>query len=188
MGDWYVGEIRVFPYPNLGNNLPKGWHVCDGTLLPVNQYAALFSLIGSTYGGDGRTTFALPNLCGHVIVGVGLDVKNNITYRNGSFGGVETVALTIDQMPVHTHSVNASSAKGTELLPTNNFLAEPNTPKNPPAGLPAPAETYGSATNLVSLDPSNVTAAGGSVAHENRQPSIGLVYAIALLGLYPARP
>ena len=117
MSDQYLGEIRMFA----GNYAPEGWAMCNGQLLMINQNEALFSLIGTTYGGDGQTTFALPDLQGRVPVHTG---RNNVTgtvYPLGQKGGTETVTLVADQLPRHTHAVNAQSQAGTSSTPDNNY-------------------------------------------------------------------
>ncbi len=174
----FVGEIRLFPYPNA----PKGWHACDGSVLQVNSYMALFSLIGAVYGGDGRNTFALPDLRSRVPMHVQPSTTGNI----GTRGGVETVTLTpLSGLPLHNHAVYVDSNNATVANPLNNIPAT-----IAPSGSTAAPYTYGPATPLplVALDPSTVQSSGGGLPHENRQPYVALNYCIALLGLYPSRP
>lgn len=173
MSEPFIAEIRIFA----GNFAPRGWAFCNGQLLPISQNTALFSLIGTTYGGDGRTTTALPNMQGrapmHPGRGPGLTDR-----RLGQFGGVETVTLTEDQMPNHTHSVGASSLRGASSTAAGNLPAEPRD------GILYQTDT---ATNLVDMAPDAVPSVGGSQAHNNMQPYLAINYIIALVGLFPSR-
>ena len=178
MSEPFIAEIRIFA----GNFAPRSWAFCNGQLLPIAQNTALFSLIGTTYGGDGRTTTALPNLQGrapmHPGRGPGLTTR-----RLGQNGGVETVTLTEAQMPSHNHSVIADASPGgfggggaNTADPTNNSLASTS----------ASGQFYASgASNVVSMNPLSDT--GGGQAHTNLQPLIAINYIIALQGLYPSR-
>lgn len=174
MSEPFIAEIRIFA----GNFAPRGWALCNGQLLPIAQNTALFSLIGTTYGGDGRTTTALPDLKGRAPMqpgrGPGLTVR-----QLGQEGGVETVTLTEAQMPNHTHAMMAAG---------NQALVKT------PASTTALARTrFGqafqqdSATNLVDLSPAAIAQTGGSQAHTNVQPFLTLNFIIALVGLYPSR-
>lgn len=170
MSEPFIAEIRIFA----GNFAPRSWAFCNGQLLPVSQNTALFSLIGTTYGGDGRSTTALPNLMGRVPMhpgrGPGLTAR-----RLGQRGGVETVSLSEAQMPNHTHTMSASRDRG-EL-------------STPAAGRSlARAQIYGPASNpQVNMASTALPSAGGSQPHNNLQPFIVMNFIIALQGLYPSR-
>jgi microcystin-dependent protein len=170
MSEPFVAEIRIFA----GNFAPRGWAFCNGQLLPVSQNTALFSLIGTTYGGDGRTTTALPNLQGrapmHPGRGPGLTAR-----RLGQRGGVETVTLTEAQMPNHNHTLRATTEDGNRQDPSGNSFA-----RGTPMYLPPPQTTGPLAENAL-------PDAGGSQAHNNMQPFLTMNYIIALVGLYPSR-
>ncbi|MEZ4523294.1 MAG: tail fiber protein [Thermomicrobiales bacterium] len=171
MSEPFVAEIRIFA----GNFAPRGWAFCDGQLLPISQNTALFSLIGTTYGGDGRSTTALPNLQGrapmHPGRGPGLTDR-----RLGQQGGVETVTLTEAQMPNHNHTLSADSAQANSRTPAGNSLARS-----------AGGLAYGAASNLVPMAGQALPDTGGSQAHNNMQPFLTMNYIIALVGLYPSR-
>ncbi|MBP2312715.1 phage tail protein [Azospirillum soli] len=182
MAEAYIGEIRLFPY----NNIPSGWHVCDGSLLTVQQNVALFSLLSTSFGGDGRTNFALPDLRGRTIIGA-YGVNQNVATQVGGKGGTETVTLTQTQMPVHNHTLQGSSSNAGTANPTNGYFAVPTAPStltNPPATPPI----YSPATTpQVALNSNIIQPAGGNQPHENRQPFIALQYCICVSGYYPQR-
>ena len=173
MADPFVAEIRIFPF----NFAPRGWAFCNGQLLPLSQNTALFSLLGTTYGGDGRSTFALPNLQGsapmHPGQGPGLSLHDL-----GETGGSQTVSLLESEMPSHSHTLNASSTTGTKSLPSANSLARTSgaTPYLPPAGAP-----------LVAMSATSLAVAGGSQPHNNMMPYLTLNFNIALQGVFPPR-
>ena len=172
MSEPFIAEIRIFA----GNFAPRGWAFCNGQLLPISQNTALFSLIGTTYGGDGRTTTALPNLEGrapmHPGRGPGLTAK-----RLGERGGVETVTLTEAQMANHNHTVMASGEDADDDDPINHVTATT-----------VGVRLYNQATNtLVDFASQALVSAGGSQAHNNMQPYMAINYIIALVGLYPSR-
>ena len=173
MSEPFTAEIRIFA----GNFAPRGWAFCNGQLLPIAQNTALFSLIGTTYGGDGRTTTALPNLKGRAAMhpgrGPGLTSR-----RLGQRGGSEMITLSEAQMPNHTHTVQGSSDVPDSRQPGNSLPAQP-------VGRGA-AVLYGTA-NQVSFASSMVTNTGGSQAHNNLQPFLTMTFIIALVGLYPSR-
>ncbi len=175
MSEPFIAEIRIFA----GNFAPRSWAFCNGQLLPVSQNTALFSLIGTTYGGDGRTTTALPNLKGrapmHPGRGPGLTSR-----RLGQRGGVETVTLSEAQMPQHTHSLRANTVGrgGGSRSPAGNSFA------NVAGGF---AYVTGSDSNLVAMSDLALPNSGGSQPHNNLQPFIAMNYIIALQGLYPSR-
>lgn len=172
MSDAYLGEIRLVSYPS--GKVPRGWAACDGSLLDIRTYAALFALLGNAYGGDGRTNFALPDLRGRV------PVAASATLKPGTHGGAETVALDANTMPAHTHrmQVNTNSANQTNTL--NHIYAAA------PTGTPA----YGDPGNPVALGDTapQLKTAGASAPHENRQPYLALSYIICVMGLFPPRP
>ncbi len=167
----FVGEIRMFGF----NFPPQGWAFCDGQLLPISQNAALFSLLGTTYGGDGVTTFALPDLRSRVTVSQGQG-EGLSSYAQGQAGGTETVTLAAAQMPAHTHSVNASSSPAASERPAGRVLAR------------SPSHSY-----IPEPDTSTVMNAkmlgdaGNSQPHDNIQPYLVLNFCIALEGVFPAR-
>jgi microcystin-dependent protein len=165
----FIGQLALVPY----SFAPQGWAFCNGQLLPITQYQALFALIGTTYGGDGKSTFALPDMRGRVPVssGQGPGLTN---YPLGQKGGAESVTLTEAQLPAHSHSLNVHNGKAEQKTAAGNLLAN--------------AITY-------SNDPANGTAAAASIAnagagqpHDNRQPYIALNWIIALFGDFPAQP
>lgn len=165
MAEPFLSEIRImsFVYP------PRGWALCNGQSLPINQNQALFSLLGTTYGGNGQTTFALPNLQGRVPMHF-----NN--HNRGEAGGEQTHTLTQSELPAHIHTVNASQTTATEVLPANNVLANS-----------APNNIYGPVQNLTALSASTISTVGGSQAHQNMQPFLTLSFCIALQGLFPTQ-
>ncbi len=172
MSEPFIAEIRIFA----GNFAPRGWAFCDGQLLPISQNTALFSLIGTTYGGDGRTTTALPNLEGrapmHPGRGPGLTDR-----RLGQRVGVESVTLTEAQMPNHNHSMSFESVEtGSSNSPENNVHAQ--------SSIPA-ASVY--SENTPNIAAGTLSNTGGGNAHNNMQPYIGVNFIIALVGLYPSR-
>jgi len=169
MGQPYVGEIRMFG----GNFAPAGWMFCAGQLLAISEYETLFQLIGTTYGGDGESTFALPDLRGRVPVhqGQGAGLSNYIIGQNG---GVETVTLTQNQMPGHTHTPAASNT-GASDNPANNFWANTTTGK-----------PYTAAPPVVQMNAGTMGPAGGSQPHDNMIPFLCVSYIISLFGIFPS--
>jgi microcystin-dependent protein len=161
----FLSEIRIFSF----NFPPKGWAFCNGQFLPINQNQALFALLGTTYGGNGQTTFALPNLQNRIPISMGDG------FTLGQAGGQDAHTLTQAEMPEHIHSLNASSADANAPVPTNNVLAD------------ASFNIYGQVANLVTLNPQTVQNVGGSQPHENRQPYTVLNFCIALQGIFPSR-
>jgi microcystin-dependent protein len=147
--------------------------MCNGQLLPISQNSALFSLLGTTYGGDGRTTFALPNLQGRVPAHLG----GQTPYIQGETFGLDTVTLTTPQLPQHTHGVNANTAKGNQPDPIGHY------PASDGAGVTAEYSTAFSGQ----MNANMIAAAGGNQPHENRQPTLVLNWIIALAGIYPSR-
>jgi microcystin-dependent protein len=164
MAEPYVGEIRVFA----GNFAPAGWALCDGSTLAISTNEALYALIGTTYGGDGQSTFALPDLRGRVPIHTGPG------YSLGQVGGTETVTLMSQNLPVHSHTSNASAANATSSDPTGRFWATNNDYR-----------CYSNATPNTSFAPAAIGAAGGSEPHDNMMPFLTVSYIIALEGVYP---
>lgn len=172
MADPFVAEIRIFPF----NFAPTGWAFCNGQLLPISQNTALFSLLGTTYGGNGQTTFALPNLQGIAPMfwgqGPGLSLHDL-----GETGGSETVTLLQSEIPAHSHSVLASEADGTERGPGGQLFA---------GGIGI--SMFQTPGPLVALSQNAVTPTGGNLPHNNMQPYLTLNFCIALQGVFPPRP
>ncbi len=164
MAEPFLSEIRImsFVFP------PKGWALCDGQLLPINQNQALFSLLGTTFGGDGRVNFGLPDLRGRTPIHVGSG------HTLGERGGEQAHTLSIAEIPQHTHVLNATSANGTVNTPTGNVYGK------------TLQLTYSGPTQLVATSPSTVTNVGGSQAHLNMQPFLTLSFCIALQGIFPS--
>jgi microcystin-dependent protein len=172
MADPFVAEIRIFPF----DFAPKGWAFCDGQLLPLSQNTALFSLLGTTYGGDGRSTFALPNLQGrasmHPGQGPGLS-----PHGLGETGGSETVLLSESAVPAHSHTMMAQSNPAGTKTPTGNAVARPA------RGTPyAPASA-----NVVAMSSQALAPAGGQTPHNNMMPYLTVRFCIALQGVFPPR-
>ena len=166
----FMGEIMWVPY----NFAPRGWAMCDGQILSIAQNAALFSLLGTTYGGNGQTTFALPNAQGRVLVKEGQGQGLSL-YTQGETGGSETVTLTAAEIPQHTHSVQATNAIADQTSPNGNVLAQA-----------ASGSLYG--TNpTAGMAPGAVSVTGGGQAHNNMMPTTTLTCIIATQGIYPAR-
>ncbi len=172
MSEPFVGEIRMFA----GNFAPRGWAFCDGQLLAVSQNDALFSLLGTIYGGDGRTTFGLPDLRGRIPIhagsGPGLSPR-----RLGAKAGAEKVTLTVNQLPSHGHGFYARNATSTENNPQGNLIGE----------LPGGQLIYSEDTADANLSSSAVANIGGSRSHTNLQPFLCINFIIALVGIYPSR-
>ncbi|MBN7816488.1 phage tail protein [Algoriphagus pacificus] len=177
----FLGQIMLVGF----NFAPRGWAFCDGTILPISNNTALFSLLGTTYGGDGRTTFALPDLRGRVAVGIGNGP--GLTPRVwGQKFGQENHTLTTQEIPSHNHNLNGNNANGTSNSPTGNVLAV-NTVVPERGADPVPANGFSSSAPNVAMNSSSIGATGGSAPHVNIQPSIVLNYVIALQGVFPSR-
>jgi microcystin-dependent protein len=163
----YLSEIRLvsFSFP------PRGWAFCNGQLLPINQNQALFSLLGTTYGGDGRITFALPDLRARTPIHMGGG------FTLGERAGEASHTLTIGELPEHVHAVNATTAAATTGTPGNGVMLATSNGAN----------GYQSPQNLVAMDPTSSSIVGGSQPHENQQPYLVLAFCIALQGIYPSR-
>jgi microcystin-dependent protein len=180
MAEPFLGEIRLVGF----NFAPQGWALCAGQILPINQNTALFSLLGTTYGGNGTTTFALPDLQGRAAVGMGNGAGLS-PYVLGQITGTETVTLTVGQMPSHNHLVAANAASGTVSSPSGADLAQTVEAR----GGGAAYNTYSTPpmTARVTLDAATVQPSGGSGPHPNIQPVLAMNYIIALQGIYPSR-
>ena len=165
MAEPFLSEIRLmsFGFP------PKGWATCDGQLLPINQNQALFSLLGTTFGGDGRVNFGLPDLRGRTPISVG----NGHTL--GERGGEQGHTLSISEIPTHTHTLNANTGVGNSTSNANAVLAK------------APANFYGPPASLRAMNTASVKNTGGSQAHLNMQPFLTLSFCIALQGIFPSQ-
>jgi len=169
MSEPFLAEVRIVGF----NFAPRGWAFCDGQILPINQNQALYSLLGTTYGGDGRTSFALPDLRGRTPIHVG--ASNGTDHQLGQKSGEETHTLSANEMPQHTHVVNANTGVGTSDDPTNGFPAR------------AAENTYGALSNAGAMGAGTINNAGGGQAHNNMQPYLALNFCIALQGLFPSR-
>lgn len=175
MADQFISEIRIFA----GNFAPTGWAFCNGQILPISQNTALFSLLGTFYGGDGRSTFALPNLQGSTPIGAGQGP--GLSLRDlGEIGGEQTVTLLDSEMPAHSHTTQASTAGGVNS-PAGAAWGESKLGKTP-------LNVYAaSGANNVTMSPQALSIAGGSQPHNNMPPYLCLTFIIALQGIFPAR-
>ncbi|MGL4288021.1 MAG: phage tail protein [Phreatobacter sp.] len=164
MAEPFLSEIRImsFGFP------PKGWALCDGQLLPINQNQALFSLLGTTFGGDGRVNFALPDYRGRVPIHVGNG------HALGERGGEQAHTLSIGELPTHTHVGQATNTNGAVAIPAGAFLGAVN-------------NAYSAPTQLTSINPGTIANQGGNQAHLNMQPFLTLSFCIALQGIFPSQ-
>jgi microcystin-dependent protein len=165
MAQPYVGEIRMFA----GNFAPAGWMFCEGQLLPISEYETLFNLIGTTYGGDGQSTFGLPDLRGRIPVHQG----NNFTLAE--MGGAEEITLTVNQIPAHSHPLLAANATGNDPNSNNNVLAESTAVSLYVLGSPTAA-----------MAPQSISSTGGSQPHTDFQPYLCVDFIISLFGIFPS--
>lgn len=165
MAEPFLSEIRIMSFVFA----PKGWAQCNGQLLPINQNQALFSLLGTTYGGNGQTNFALPDLRGRVPIHAGSG------HVLGEQGGEQAHTLTAQELPTHTHVLGATATDGSLPVPLGGMLARS-----------APGNPYLAPANLTAMHPSSVASVGGSQPHENRQPFLTLSFCIALQGIFPS--
>ncbi len=170
MANPYVGEIRMFA----GNFAPAGWFFCEGQIVPISEYETLFQLIGTTYGGDGQNTFALPDLRGRLPVhqGNGPGLNSRILAETG---GTETVTVTTAQMPAHTHPMLTNNAVANSPNPGNNLL-----------GLSTQVNMFFGDTPAQALNAASVSTVGGSQPHENMQPYLCLSFIISVYGIFPS--
>jgi microcystin-dependent protein len=166
MAEPFLSEIRIMSF----GFAPRGWALCNGQLLPINQNQALFSLLGTTYGGDGRVNFALPNLQGRTPIHMGNG------HLLGEAGGEQAHTLSISELPTHVHNAMAGTDNGTGIIPTGNYLAgsSPQLYREPDR-------------NLTPLNAGTIANVGGSQAHLNMQPFLALTFCIALQGIFPSR-
>jgi microcystin-dependent protein len=164
MAEPFVGEIRMMSF----NVIPKGWVLCNGQLLPINQNQALFSLLGTTYGGDGQVNFALPNLQGLTPIHVGQG--HTLGERGGEYGHT----LTIPELPTHIHVANGTTTNGAVAVPGNNVLGAFNNAYTQPA-------------QLAAINPASISSAGSSQSHTNTQPFLTVSFCIALQGIFPSQ-
>ena len=165
MAQPYVGEIRMFA----GNFAPLGWMLCNGQLLPISENETLFQLIGTTYGGDGETTFALPNLQSRI------PIHQGNGFILAETGGAEDITLTVSQIPAHSHPLVASAETASSLNPQNNVISAPLT-----------ATPYFASTPGTALSPLAVSLVGGSQPHSNLQPYLCVNFIISFLGIFPS--
>ena len=164
MAEPFLSEIRIMSFVFA----PKSWALCNGQLLPINQNQALFSLLGTTYGGDGRVNFALPDLRGKVPIHVGSG------HTLGEKGGEQAHTLSVAELPTHTHVLNGTNTDGTQAIPVGNLLARSAT------------QLYAPASNLQGMNAGSVGPTGGSQAHLNMEPFLTLSFCIALQGIFPS--
>jgi microcystin-dependent protein len=169
MAQPYVGEVRMFA----GNFPPAGWAFCEGQELPISENETLFNLIGTTYGGDGQSTFKVPDLRGRIPIHNGM-ANYGTTFTLGELAGVETVTLATTQIPSHAHPLLASSDIGTQGSPKNNVLAQ------------SAAKLYRAGNPSQWLQAQSVALVGGSQPHENRQPYLCVSFIISLFGIFPS--
>jgi microcystin-dependent protein len=166
MAEAFLGEIRLMSF----GFAPKGWAQCNGQLLPINQNQALFSLLGTNYGGDGRVNFGLPNLQGRVPIHMGGG------HTLGEQGGEQAHTLTISELPTHVHTLNGTSSHGTAVVPAGNLLART-----------APANPYVAPNQLNAMNAASIPSVGGSQPHINMQPFLAVTFCIALQGQFPSQ-
>jgi microcystin-dependent protein len=166
MAEPFLGEIRIMSF----NFAPQGWAMCNGQQLPINQNQALFSLLGTTYGGNGQTTFALPDLRGRTPIHTG----GEIGAIRGQAGGETAHTIKMSEMPAHIHFLNSASDNSDTPIPASNLLG-------------AASGLYGPPNSLTTILPTTVTNFGGSQPHMNMQPFLALTFCIALVGIFPSQ-
>jgi microcystin-dependent protein len=170
MPEPYVGEIRMFA----GNFAPAGWMFCEGAPLPISENEVLFQLIGTTYGGDGQSTFNLPNLASRVPIHMGTS-PSGTTYQLAEAAGTEQETLTVQQIPIHTHALLASTDIPTQNSPTSNVVGQ------------AAAKFYRAGTAAIQMNAQSLGPTGGSQPHENTQPFLCINFIISLFGVFPTQ-
>jgi microcystin-dependent protein len=168
MGQPFVGEIRMFG----GNFAPAGWAFCDGRLLAISEFETLFNLIGTTYGGDGQSTFGLPDLQGRIPIHQGTVLGQ--TFNIGEKSGVESVTLTITQLPSHAHNLAVTTATGGQNAPQNNLLASSGS-----------VNMYFQGTPASPMNANSISPTGGNQPHDNMMPFLVVSYIISLFGIFP---
>jgi len=173
MGEPFIGEIRMFgaSFP------PAGWAFCDGALIPISENDALFTLIGTTYGGDGQETFALPDLQGRVPMHAGTNQGNGITYQLGEKAGVESVTLTLQQIPLHNHQAMCRNVDNNAGTPQNTVWAKNQTNQT----------IYSTVAPATNMNAAALSQAGGSQPHENMMPFLVISFIISLFGVFPTQ-
>lgn len=171
--DPFIGQISLFSF----GRIPTGWLPCNGQTLPINGNQALYALLGITFGGDGKTTFGLPDLRGRVAVAA----TTNTSYKIGKNGGAEGVTLNTNSIPPHSHLVGVVNAAGNQTTGLNNHLA------GPPASGGTTPPFFATSNNLLSINPTSVSNTGGGVAHNNMQPFLAVTFCIATQGIFPPR-
>ena len=180
MSDQFLAEVRIFPF----NFPPTGWAFCDGQLMPISQNTALFSLLGTTYGGDGKSTFALPDMQGNAPMqpgqGQGLSLRDL-----GEMSGVESITLLTSEIPFHSHTLNGSDSDATTGVPTGQLMAKGAWDNGTAGGV---VGAYSSQASNTTMHPSALSLAGGGLPHNNMQPYLTLSFCIALQGIFPQRP
>lgn len=176
MAEPFLGEVKLFSF----DRIPRGWLACNGALLQIRLYQALFTLVGVTYGGDGRTTFGIPDLRGRVATGATSTSSGDVTHL-GAAGGQEKVTLVTNNIPAHNHHLMVSVDPGNASGVAGSVYASPQTPTQ--ENMYAPPSVP-----MVTIGANSLQSAGGSVAHENMQPYTVLTYCIAAEGIYPIRP
>jgi microcystin-dependent protein len=167
MSSPFIGEIRMFG----GNFAPAGWAFCDGSLIPISENDTLFTLIGTTYGGDGETTFALPNLQSRI------PIHQGPGFTLGQTGGVESVTLTTNQIPSHSHVPQANNAAGTQASPANGLWASTSPSIN----------NYSNVAPSLNMDPAAIGISGGSQPHDNMVPFLAVNFILSLFGIFPSQ-
>jgi microcystin-dependent protein len=174
MSEQYIGEIRMVGF----NYAPEGWALCDGSLLEIQQYTTLYSLLGNAFGGTPGLTFALPDLRGRFPIGVGT-APGRSQYIRGQAGGFESVKLSSDEMPKHTHTLKATSGASSTADPSQAILADTG------RSLSYASETPSISPTLVDMGEDAIGATGGSAPHDNMPPYLPIYFIIALEGIYP---
>ena len=180
MSQPFVGQVIMFG----GTFAPAGWQACAGQLVPIDQFTTLFNLIGTTYGGNGTSTFGLPDLRGRVPIHQGTGAGLS-TYVLGQQGGTESVTLQSNQNPIHSHVFNVNNASATQVSPSNNTLANETTNGQPADNAP-PYLPY-NAAGQTQLSNNAIGMAGGNTPHENRQPVLAVQFCISMFGVYPSQ-
>ncbi|MFT5083445.1 MAG: microcystin-dependent protein [Lentisphaeria bacterium] len=176
MAEPFLSEIRMFGFAWT----PRGWAACNGQVIPISDNQALYALLGTTYGGDGRTNFSLPDMRSRTPVSMGDNQGEH--FNQGDHGGIENVTLSLDDMGQHTHEVRGSTSQADGKQFTNAFFAD-----GYDVTTSQPTDMYGPAANLQNLHPNSVSASGGGGQHYNIQPSLAVNFCIAITGQFPSR-